>query len=63
MANKENKGSRIAGAQAKGALAAQKGKARESNPYDRPNMREAWFVGFDSVTPADESDESAKAAE
>lgn len=50
MANPENKGTRIAGAQAKGVKAAQAGKARESNPYDgRPNMREAWFTGYDSA--------------
>lgn len=60
MANKENKGSRIAGAREKGVLAAQKGKPRASNPYERPNMREAWYVGFDSVSGVDESTEAAE---
>jgi ribosome modulation factor len=49
MADKENTGKRIAGAKIKGAEAASKGKARDSNPYERKNMRAMWFDGFDSV--------------
>ena len=54
----ENKGKRIEGAKVKGSEAKAKGKARESNPYERPNMRDAWFDGFDGGC-----EETAEAAE
>jgi len=57
MVNKDNKGIRIEGARAKGVAHAKAHKSRDANPYERPNMREAWFAGFDSVASTDESDD------